>query len=378
MPLSHHLSRVVLTLAAAATLAACAAPPKEVRMRYLWPIPPETPRVEWLGTYASEDDFPKTAAQRTMENITGKPPQTFFRMPSGIASDGKGRVFVSDTVAQDVLVYDFNALTVAPYSGTENKPFERPSGMAVDAAGNLYVADIGRQTVLVFDPNHRLLRTIGSKADFASSPGFVAVDDRRDRVYVSDPRGDKIVFFDRIGKKLGSFGPKLDQDGRERSLHNPQGMALDRDGNLFVALQAAAYIFKLSPEGKVLHVFGERGDQVYQLEAPKSLAFDSEGNLWVADARRPAIYTYTPEGRVLLETGGRDVTGRSPLAYSSPVGIFIDQNDKVYVADRILKRFSIWGYFSQRYLAADPLTPEQLERVKAEAAKQKAAEKAPQ
>lgn len=372
MPLC--ITRLALALVAAATLAACAAPPKEVRMRYLWPVPPETPRVEWLGTYASEDDFPKTAAQRTMENIAGKPPLTFFRMPAGIASDGMGRVFVSDTVAQDVLVYDFNARTVAPYAGVDNKPFERPSGLNVDAAGNLYVADLGRQTVLVFGPDRRLLRTLGSKADFVS-PGFVAIDDRRDRVYVSDPRDDKIVIFDRAGNKLRTFGPKLDQDGRERSLHNPQGMAIDRDGNLFVALQAAAYIFKLSPEGKVLHVFGERGDQVYQLEAPKSLAFDSEGNLWVADARRPAIYTYSPEGRVLLETGGRDVTGRSPLAYSQPVGVFVDQNDKVYVVDRILKRFSIWGYFSQRYLAADPLTPEQLERVKAEAAKQKAAEK---
>jgi len=334
-------------------LAACSGPAQESKVRVLWPLPPEQPRVEWLGTYSSEDSFPKTDAQKRLEAIVGKPPLQTFRMPFGITSDGKGRVFVSDSVAGNVYIYDLNARTISFLDPVGNM-FQRPGGMAMDGAGNLYVADFELRGVTVFNPAGK--RTGFYTDESMVAPAFVAVDDQRDRVYISDPRAHKIHVFSRDGRKLPALGENIPA---EHEFTGPTGIAVGPDGSLYVAMQLKALIYVLSPQGEVLRTFGERGDQVYQFEAPRDLAFDGEGNLWVADVRRNGIFTYAPDGRLLLVTGGEKNLG-SPFGFATPSGIFVDRNNIVYVVDRLFKRFSMWRYLDARYLAEHPLTPEEL------------------
>jgi DNA-binding beta-propeller fold protein YncE len=348
------IARGVLLSLALLWLAACAAAPEEKKVRVLWPLPPDKPRIEWLGTYYSEDSFPKSAAQKKLESIVGKPPLTILMSPAGIASDAKGRVYVADALGRAVKVFDFNNFTVGDLS--KDDQFAMPAGMAIDADGNIYVCDLKRKLVLVFSPEHNLRRVLGEKDGFLS-PSYIAIDDVRDRVYVSDSRANRIVVYDRAGKTVQILGPQLSDT---QNLVNPQGLAVDRDGNLYVAMMLAAKIAVLDPDGKPLRMLGERGDKVYQFEAPKDLAFDSDGNLWVVDNRRQQIYTYNPEGRILLATGGVSRSGTSPLGFQAPAGIFIDRNDGIFVSDRLLRRFSSWQYLSERYLAENPISAEEL------------------
>lgn len=325
---------------------ACAPPP---RQRVLWPLPPDEPRVEWLGTYASQDDFPKTGFQLFMEGITGKPALQTFESPFGVASEGDGIVYIADSLSRNLRVFDVNAKTTELYA--KEGVFNRPNGLDLDEDGNLYVVDAGNRQVSVFDRNRRLLRIIGSPADL-ESPAYVAVDKARDRVYVSDPRAGKIVVFTLAGEKVREIGPKLAED---TYFVNPQGMDIDKEGNLFVAELLGARIAVLSVDGKFLRFFGERGDSFYQFEAPKDLAFDSDGNLWVVDNRRSQIYTYSPQGEILLASGS-GVRGVDPLDFVSPTAIHIAPDDTIYVTDRMNRRFSVWGYLSGSYLTKRPLT----------------------
>lgn len=316
----------------------------------MFPLPPETPRIQWLGTYASEDDFEKSGSRVFMENVAGKPPLSGFKGPFGIASDSRGLIYVADSQDANLRVYDLKKKEVNYYS--ENPYFSRPYGITIDSEDNLYVVDGKMRQVLVFNSEREQLRTIGGPSDF-EVPIFVEVDDGRDRVYVTDAKASKVVVFNRIGKKLFEIGPKLTET---HLLYNPQGLALDKNGNIFIAEMLSARITVVSPEGKFIRTFGERGDAFFQFEAPKDLAFDSDGNLWVADNRRSQIYTYTPTGELLLATGS-GVQGA--LSFSAPTAITVDAQDRILITDRLNQRFMVWQYRSEAYAAAHPLTPKE-------------------
>lgn len=333
-------------------LAACTPPP---RQRVLWPVYPATPRIEWLGTFASQDDFPKTAGQNFSELILGRTEPKTFKSPYGIVSDSQGRIYIADALVANLRVYDLKARTIEFYS--EEPIFSRPAGLAIDAADNLYVVDSDAAAVLVFDKERRPLRSIGVAAEL-QSPAYIAIDARRARIYVSDPKANKIVIYDRFGKKAGEIGPLWGSEKGAGGFSSPQGMAIDKSGQLYVAELLGARISVFDAKGNFLRSFGERGDAHYQFEAPKDLAFDSDGNLWVLDTRRAQIYTYTPEGVLLLATG-TDGPSTHPLGFSTPTAIHIDADDKIYVTDRLNRRFSVWHYFSERYLQEHPFTAEE-------------------
>ena len=344
------LRRTIFLLLFLITLLTACTPP--TRPRVLWPVSPATPRIEWLGTFASQDDFPKISGQNFREFILGRTEPKTFKSPYGIASDRQGRIYIADALDANLRVYDLKTRTIEYYS--EDPVFSRPAGLAIDAADNLYVVDSDMAVVLVFDKNRRPLRSIGV-ANELKSPAYIAIDAPRARIYVSDPKANKIVIYDRFGKKEREIGA---QGSSSYRFSSPQGMAIDKAGRLYVAEMLGAKISVFDVEGNYLRSFGERGDAHYQFEAPKDLAFDSDGNLWVLDARRAQIYTYTPEGVLLLVTG---TSGPSthPLGFSTPTAIFIGADDRIYVTDRINLRFSMWHYFSERYLQEHPFSAEE-------------------
>lgn len=348
--MSLRLQKILFNSLAALFLTGCAGTDLPI---VIYPLPPETPRVQWLGTYASQDNFPKSGMDNFLEGLTGKPPLALFISPFGIAADSKGLIYVADALDRNLRVYDLEKKEVNYYS--KEPLFANPYGVAIDAADNLYVVDGKKKSVFVFNSERQPLRSFGGPADF-TGPTFIAVDDVRDRVYVSDSLGSKIVVFSRAGEKLSEIGPKL---GEKESLYNPQGMAIDKDGNLFIAEMLRARISVVSPSGEFLRSFGQRGDALYEFEAPKDIAFDSDGNLWVADSRRSQIYTYTPTGELLLVTGSRPGGEVGALGFTSPTAITVDARDRVLITDRLQRRFMAWQYRSSAYSAKHPLSAEE-------------------
>lgn len=327
----------------------------QARQRVLWPVYPAAPRIEWLGTYSSQYDFPKSRKDVVSEFILGVNEPAFFKSPYGIVRDSRGLIYVADSLDGNLRVYNPQAKVVEYYS--KEPSFSRPAGLAIDSADNLYVVDSDVRAVLVFNKDRKPLRVFGSPNELLS-PAYIAIDETQARIYVSDPRGSRIVIYDRFGKKSGEIGGKTTSENGHNVLSTPQGMAIDKEGNLYVAELLGARISVFDAKGQYLRSFGMRGDADYQFEAPRDLAFDSDGNLWVLDIRRAQIYTYTPDGSLLLATGSSAPTSH-PLGFSMPTAIFIAPDDTIYVTDRINRRFSVWRYFSERYLQEHPFSAEE-------------------
>jgi tripartite motif-containing protein 71 len=134
------------------------------------------------------------------------------------------------------------------------------------------------------------------------------------------------------------------------------GIALDGQGNLYLAEFDDSRVYKYSTSGECLAELGGRGSGPGQLEAPDKLAFDMQGNLYVTEVgsrsmgvgQNSRIQKFSPTGMSLARWG---TFGSGPGQFNGPVGIAIDQQGDIYVTDignhRIQKLSSLGRPLSQ-------------------------------
>jgi DNA-binding beta-propeller fold protein YncE len=80
-------------------------------------------------------------------------------------------------------------------------------------------------------------------------------------------------------------------------LNRPEGLALDRDGNLWVADYGRDRVVKLAPDGHALLSWGSRGSAPGEFVGPKGVALDpTSGRLYVADTGNARVQRLAPDG----------------------------------------------------------------------------------
>ena len=321
-------------------LSGCAEKPA---IKYVWPPPPEQPRMEWIGNFYSEDDLKASQKYQGVKKfILGDIKNRPMTSPFGISSDGEGKVYVSDIHKHNVHIFDMDKGTVDALA--DDGVFDTPIGVAIDTNKNIYIADGVKNMVMVFSPEGNPLFSFGK--DIFVKPAYIDVDDSLGRIYISDSKGHTIRVFDMQGEYLFDIGKGGNEPGE---FHTPQGVAVAPNGNLYVADMFHAKIQYFSPEGEYLGEFGERGDQINQFEHPKDLAFDTEGHLYIIDSKSARLALYTQEGRILLALGSGGHSGHA-LELATPKSIFIDNNDRIYISEMTNRRFTVWQYYSEAYL----------------------------
>ena len=83
----------------------------------------------------------------------------------------------------------------------------------------------------------------------------------------------------------------------------PAGVAVDQDGNVFVADTWNNRIEEFDADGTFIRTFGEVGDGPGYFARPKGVSIDGDGHVWVADGMQDRVQVYTPEGRLLIYMG---------------------------------------------------------------------------
>ena len=166
-----------------------------------------------------------------------------------------------------------------------------------------------------------------------SSPAGVAVD-REGNLYVADSGNNRIQKFDGDGHFLGTFGTGGGNNGQ---FNEPWGVAVDGEGNIYVAdtwnhrIQKfdSNFQFQKAWGGAFLEV-GKRQPGPLELFGPRSIAVDADGNVWVTDTGNKRVLKFDPEGNPLAQYGG---PGNGPSQFEEPVGIAIAPSGEILVAD---------------------------------------------
>lgn len=334
---SRNLFRISLSFLIMFLLCACT-PSRSTVMgsRVLWPAAPAKPLLEFEAVYYAQSSIRSPQFPTLPETFEGSDEITISRA-SGVVSDDHGRVYVSDSVQRNVLVFDFPEKSVRFL--TYDNIFSKPAGMDIGPDGRLYVADAGLKKVLVFDRDGKYQTSIGD-GKLLQRPMNVAVNASLGRLYVSDARKHVIVVFNMQGDLLFQFGGPGRGDGQ---LAMPHGLKFDKSGKLYVADMLNSRIQVFDPNGGFIASIGDRAPYQLELDYPRDIAFSSDGVLHIIDIKRALLVSCEPNGKLLLITGGIEHTS-NPLGFSSPTGIAVSGDDTIHIVDQLNNRLALWKY----------------------------------
>jgi DNA-binding beta-propeller fold protein YncE len=332
------LSAGALALAAALVGGCASAPPPKEEPKLVWPAPPEPTRIKFVRNITSEDDLKAdttfTAAMATF--LAGEQiPDGRIANPAALAvSADAQRLYVADPLQHKVFTFDFAKKELRKVD------VGYPTGVALDDQENVYVVDGVRKGVIVFDRTGKELREINDKS--MVRPNGIAVDSKRDRVYVVDTGNSEapeqnVKIFDRAGKRIGAIGGAAGGDFGQFSF--PTYVTLDADGNVLVADTLNSRIQKFDPAGNFVTAIGRAGSNWGEFDKPKGVALDTFGNVYVVDTSWSNVQIFNPKGEILLFFGGR---GPIPGMMKNPLSIAIDKNNQIYVGDYLNHRIGVY------------------------------------
>ncbi|HEY0320737.1 MAG TPA: NHL repeat-containing protein [Pyrinomonadaceae bacterium] len=149
---------------------------------------------------------------------------------------------------------------------------------------------------------------------------------------------------------------------------DPFGIVVDSKGNMYVADAGENNrIRKVTPEGIVATIAGsDEGFKDGQgasarFNTPSALALDAHDNLYVADTGNNAIRKITPEGMVTTIAGGGNAGFQDGPAddarFNAPVGVAVDAQGNVYVADTYNDRIRLITTYGQVATIAGGASP---------------------
>ncbi len=229
--------------------------------------------------------------------------------PVGLAIDTTNRfVYVVDTQQDQVIVYDADSLKLLRRIGTGGKnhflttpgDFGAPQGVALDGEGNVYVTDTLNNRVEIFDADGAYISEFGKHGDgpgYFARPKGIAVDGDG-HIWVTDQMEDRLQVFNREGQLLTYIGNGHGElPGQFKSL---MGVAIDKQNRVFTTEQ----------EPGRLQVFR----YVTDTEAAAEKAKREEGLQKAADRRRITAAA-APTGKPTEATADK---AASPAASAAP------------------------------------------------------------
>jgi sugar lactone lactonase YvrE len=267
--------------------------------------------------------------------------QVRLALPRGIAVGPAGMVFFADAHRLRAIAPG-GGLAPLPGGGNgagEDRFFDLPSGLAADTNGNVYVAD--RYTIRKITPDGEVSvlagtegtaghgNGLGTNAQFSDMEKGLALDGAGN-LYVGDGFNDLIRKVTPHGTNwvvstlAGQFGAGTFADGAgtHATFNKPCGVAVDRDGIVYVADSGNHVIRKITPEGMVSTLAGVAkqsgladGPVTKALfNTPEGVAVDAAGNVWVVDTGNRRLRRITPEGQVVTIASSSPTPGPGEVA----------------------------------------------------------------
>jgi len=239
-----------------------------------------------------------------------------------------------------------------------------PVSLAEDAAGNVYAADVNRYRVSKIAPDGTCTTVAGSGIPGYPADGVLAVNawiipfgvavDTEGNLYIADVgniRVWKVTTDGVLHTAAGNGRSGYSGDGGpaiNASFNEPEGVAVDSAGSLYIADEGNNRIRKVTTDG-IIHEFAGNGTLGYSgdggpatsatLYYPHGLALDAAGNVYIADGGNNRIRKVTPNG-IISTVAGNGSAGYSGdggpainASLYSPCCVALDSAGSLYVAD---------------------------------------------
>ncbi len=335
-------------------------------------------------------------ASGIINTIAGNGNGAVFYNPTSVAVDLPGNVYIGGAAnygrGVSELAASTGVITVIPATtastGTAENLLGTVSGLAADASGNLFISDglylyevlasTGVMHEVAGSPTGSTQGCVGTPntcsgysatAGAYSSIGKIAVD-TSGNIYLVDRGGDSLVrkvtlSTGIINTVAGSetANPNDVPDGAlatSKGLLNPEGVAVDSSGNVYIAEAGSNRIRKVTAAtGIISTVAGNRtggysGDGGLaidaELNAPMGVSIDANGNLYIVDSGNNRIREVSASTGVITTTAGTGTPGftgdggaATNAELNSPQDVKADSSGNIYIADETNDRIRAVG-----------------------------------
>jgi gliding motility-associated-like protein len=296
-----------------------------------------TTKPSWLSLSFTPSSVVSTFAGSTFGFADGIGTAARFNTPIGVTLDATGNMYVTDNTNHRIRKITPTG-TVSTLAGSFqgfadgtgiSAQFFNPVGVVADATGNIYVADSNNARIRKITPTGTVSTFAGTTEGFGDGTGTAAqfdtpyeiTIDASGNIYVADFSNHKIRKITPAGEVTtlaGSTQGFTDGTGTAAQFNNPSGVAVDTDGNVYVADFNNRRIRKVTPAG-VVTTIPDAG-----VLNPSGVAVDILGNIYVTSFGENKISKITPADVVSTIVEGPDING--------PEGVVIDPSGNIYIA----------------------------------------------
>lgn len=252
-----------------------------------------------------------------------------FRYPFGVALSPDGdTLYVADSGNGRVLALglDGGMRSVVATRGDAAASLRVPSDVATDADGNVWVVDLLRRLVLVFRPDGTPVMILAVETEFR--PHAIAVGPGGD-VLVTDPSWRCVHRFAAAsGQRLASWGSQ-----RAGGLALPFAAAFAPDGaSFYLSDTLNDRVLWHATDGTLLGtVGGGSGSGLGEFDAPLGVAVSVDGTLFVADSGNHRVQAFKAAGG-FLRTWGSEGEGKRQFVRPGPIAVAPD-GQRLWVGD---------------------------------------------
>jgi tripartite motif-containing protein 71 len=288
-----------------------------------------------------------------------------FNGLNGIAVDGSGTIYTAESDNARIQKFGGPGAFVKKW-GTPGTGGPYDAGIfgidvATDTDGNVYTSDHDTQRIQKFDPvgaSTNAWGTAGTGAGEFGGPSGTVVDSSGN-VYVADLEGNRVEKFDSGGNFVLMWGKGVNQTtsgdvctaasgdtcqagtsgSADGQFNNPNGVATDSSGNVYVADVGNDRIQKFSSSGAFLTKWGSHGTGNGQFDMPQDVAVDSVGDVYVPDMVNNRIQRFSSTGAFLGKWG---TAGAGAGQFNQPFAVTTDSQRNVYVVDYVNARVEVF------------------------------------
>lgn len=342
---ANYAETLCVVVLAASIVTACQSPspptePGEA-VDLVWPQPPDSARIRYRFDIRGPLDLGIRPGlfRRFLDWVSGREAQQLVR-PHSLATDGEGRLWVTDPGARRVHIFDAKKMVHLSLPQRGDTPLGSPIAVTHDANGIAYVTDSARAVIRRFDRSGRALDSWGGDVGLTRPTG-AAFDVSTGTLWVVDTGRHAILGFDDRGQVVRTIGGRGTSLGK---LNFPTHLVVAPDGRLIVADTLNFRLQIFSPRGDALGAIGELGDGPGSLSKPKGVAIDKDGHVYVVDALFDNLQVFDEDGTLLLHFGA---SGSGPGGFWLPAGVHIAEGRMIYVADAYNRRIQVFEYLDE-------------------------------
>lgn len=309
------------------------------RKTRVWPSAPAAPRISFVKEIDFSQDIKRDLGwwDRVKEIFTGST-RTGIVRAYGLTVNDQGKLMVADPGGR--LVHIYNLTDRKYFTLPHRKDSLRllsPIDLDEDSSGRVYVSDSAAKQVYVFNPKGRFETAFGE----FMRPAGLAVHNGLSRIYVVDTKGHRVRVYSTLGEYLFDFGERGQGPGE---FNYPTNICLDREEKVYITDAMNFRVQVFDTEGRFLYTFGAAGDGPGSFSKPRGIGVDSEGHIYVADASFDNVQIFDHLGQTLLYFGS---PGQGPGEFYLPAGIAVDRQDRIYVADSFNQRIQVFQYLKK-------------------------------